>query len=68
MPKIDLVADLGESFGSLVVGRDAELIPLEVGPESFELMLDLKRMLDPNNVMNPGKNLFDSAYDGSLER
>jgi glycolate oxidase len=47
---------------------DAELIPLEVGPESLEVMFDLKRMLDPNNVMNPGKNLFDSAYDATLER
>lgn len=28
MPVIDLNADLGESYGSFVVGRDAELIPL----------------------------------------
>ena len=26
-------------------------------------MLDLKRTLDPNNIMNPGKYLLDSAYD-----
>jgi UPF0271 protein len=28
MPVLDLNADLGESYGSFVVGRDAELIPL----------------------------------------
>ncbi|HKF76989.1 MAG TPA: LamB/YcsF family protein, partial [Candidatus Dormibacteraeota bacterium] len=28
MPVIDLNADLGESYGSFVVGRDGELIPL----------------------------------------
>jgi glycolate oxidase len=40
---------------------DAELVPLEMG-HGFEIMKQIKRMLDPNNVMNPGKYLLDEAY------
>jgi glycolate oxidase len=40
---------------------DVELVPKELG-EMFELMKMIKRMLDPNNIMNPGKYLLDEAY------
>ena len=42
---------------------DVELLPLEMGEGQFALMLDIKRLLDPNNVMNPGKYLMDRAYE-----
>ena len=43
---------------------DVELLPQEMGEGQFALMLDIKRLLDPNNVMNPGKYLMDRAYEG----
>ena len=36
-------------------------MPDELGG-GFDVMLDIKRTLDPNNVMNPGKYVLDRAY------
>ena len=36
-------------------------MPEELG-RGYQVMLDLKRTLDPHNVMNPGKYLLDRAY------
>jgi glycolate oxidase len=41
---------------------DVELVPAEMGG-GFEVMKKIKRVLDPNNVMNPGKYLLDQAYE-----
>jgi FAD/FMN-containing dehydrogenase len=41
---------------------DVEYVPQELGG-AFEVMKQIKRTLDPNNVMNPGKYLFDQAYE-----
>ena len=41
---------------------EVDLVPLELGG-GFDVMKKIKRTLDPNNVMNPGKYLLDEAYE-----
>ena len=41
---------------------EVDLVPLELGGQ-FEVMKKIKRVLDPLNVMNPGKYLLDRAYE-----
>ncbi len=41
---------------------EVDLVPLELGG-GFDVMKKIKRTLDPNNVMNPGKYLLDQAYE-----
>jgi glycolate oxidase len=41
---------------------DAELVPTELG-SAWGVTKKIKRMLDPNNIMNPGKQMLDQAYE-----
>ncbi|AMV73677.1 FAD-linked oxidase C-terminal domain-containing protein [Desulfuromonas carbonis] len=38
----------------------AAYIPLELSPEASEYMKTIKRALDPNNILNPGKIFLDN--------
>jgi glycolate oxidase len=62
----EVVLDAGGSISACHGGTregDVELAcRRELAEGQFELMKQIKRMLDPNNVMNPGKYLLDEAY------
>ena len=51
---------ISAAHGSARAG-EVDLVPLELGG-GYDVMQKIKRLLDPNNVMNPGKYGLDSAY------
>jgi glycolate oxidase len=58
---VELGGSLTACHGSCRAG-EVDMVPVELGG-AFEVMKTIKRALDPNNIMNPGKYLLDSAYE-----
>ena len=62
---LDAGGSLSAGHGAVEKGK-VELIRRELGDEAFKLMLKIKKLLDPNNIMNPGKYMLDLAYGGDV--
>jgi len=60
---LDAGCSLSAAHGPVEEGK-VELVKKELGDEAFKLMLKIKKLLDPNNIMNPGKFMLDLAYGG----
>jgi D-lactate dehydrogenase len=54
---IELGGTLSGEHGIGIVKRD--FVAREVDPVTLRLMRDIKRQLDPNGILNPGKSLPD---------
>lgn len=52
---------ISAAHGATRPGQD-EMIRLELQNGMYDLMKSIKRTLDPNNIMNPGKFGLDAAY------
>lgn len=44
-----------------------ELLRAEVGDDTLSVMRSIKSVLDPTNIMNPGK-IFDCAVDSETKK
>ncbi len=56
----ELVAMGGTLSGEHGIGiTKAEFLDLEIGPRELSLMLQLKKVFDPNGILNPGKIFSD---------
>ena len=62
----ELAVDLGGSIsichGACREGDVDVLIEKELVDGQFEMMKKIKKLFDPNNIMNPGKYRLDLAY------
>jgi hypothetical protein len=58
---LEVGGTISAAHGSARAG-EVDLVPLELGG-AYDVMRTIKRALDPNNVMNPGKYGLDSAYE-----
>jgi glycolate oxidase len=59
---LDAGGSISVCHGGTRAGQVELACRVELAGGQFELMKKIKRMLDPNNIMNPGKYLLDEAY------
>ncbi len=60
---IEVEGSISACHGGTREGDVEVCVRKELKDGQFELMKKIKRMLDPNNIMNPGKYMLDEAYE-----
>jgi glycolate oxidase len=60
---VDQECSVSICHGSCREGDDDVAMHREMANGTFDIMKKIKRMIDPNNIMNPGKYCLDEAYD-----
>lgn len=76
-PRVEAAAEecvrLALSLGGTMSGEHGvglakrHLLPLEIAPVSLKLQRGIKSLLDPNNILNPGKLFPDAAAAGDTK-
>jgi glycolate oxidase len=64
---VDHDASVSICHGSCREGDDDVAMHREMANGPFDIMKKIKRLIDPNNIMNPGKYCLDEAYDEVFE-
>lgn len=65
-------AKLVKKYGGSLSGEHgdgrvrAEFLPMMIGQENYELLIQIKRLFDPNHILNPGKIVHAAPMDTSL--
>lgn len=60
---VDAECSVSICHGSCREGDDDIAMHQEMKEGTFDIMKRIKKMIDPNNIMNPGKYCLDEAYD-----
>lgn len=60
---IEAGGSISSCHGGTRPGDEEVAVFQELANGQYDLMKKIKKMLDPNNIMNPGKYLLDSAYE-----
>ncbi|NLE18435.1 MAG: FAD-binding oxidoreductase [Propioniciclava sp.] len=69
---IEEAADLAASYGGSMSGEHgdgrarSELLPRMYSPEALELFASVKRIFDPDNLLNPGVLVDPAPFDADL--
>lgn len=60
---VEVGGSLSACHGGTRPGQEEVSTDVELCDGSYDLMKKIKKLLDPNNIMNPGKYMLDKAYE-----